>query len=127
MIGTCISVCLAFLYFFGGKFVMSAFFSEEEIVKIGVDITRIIILVVVFQVSQVIYMGCLRGAGDTLYTAMASTVSVTIVRTAVSWFCGFILGWGIVGIWLGVLADQVSRFVFASVRYRMGKWVKIQI
>lgn len=88
---------------------------------------RVIIFVVIFQITQVINMGCLRGAGDTLYTAMASTISVTIVRTVVSWVCGFVLGLGIVGIWLGVLADQFSRFIFASVRYRMGKWVKIQI
>ncbi|MBO4678867.1 MAG: MATE family efflux transporter [Lachnospiraceae bacterium] len=127
MIGACISVCLAFLYFFGGKILMSAFFSEEEIVKIGVDITRIIILVVVFQVSQVIYMGCLRGAGDTGYTAMASIISVTIIRTAFSYLCGYTLGLGINGVWMGILADQVSRFFFGSIRFKQGKWTKIKI
>ena len=40
---------------------------------------------------------------------------------------GKLFGFGIVGIWLGVLADQISRFTFASIRYRMGKWVKIKI
>ena len=85
------------------------------------------LLVVIFQISQVIYMGCLRGAGDTLYTAMASTVSVTIIRTVVSYAGGYIFGLGIVGIWLGVLGDQVSRFIFASVRFKQGKWTKIKI
>ena len=80
-----------------------------------------------FQVSQVIYMGCLRGAGDTTYTAMASTVSVTVIRTLFSYLCGIVLGWGITGIWLGVLADQISRFLFASIRFRAGKWTGIKI
>ena len=127
MLGLCISVCLAFFYFFGGKILMSAFFSEEEIVKIGVGITRIIILVVIFQVSQVIYMGCLRGAGDTGYTAMASIISVTIIRTAFSYLCGYTLGFGINGVWMGILADQVSRFFFGSIRFKQGKWTKIKI
>ena len=127
MLGLCISVCLAFFYFFGGKILMSAFFSEEEIVKIGVGITRIIILVVIFQVSQVIYMGCLRGAGDTGYTAMASIISVTIIRTAFSYLCGYMLGFGINGVWMGILADQVSRFFFGSIRFKQGKWTKIKI
>ena len=127
MIGMCISVFLAFFYFFGGKPLMSAFFSEKEIVTIGVDITRIIILVVVFQVSQVIYMGCLRGAGDTGYTAMASIISVTIIRTAFSYLCGYTLGLGINGVWMGILADQVSRFFFGSIRFKQGKWTKIKI
>ena len=65
ILGLFVSFVLACVYFFGGHAIMSAFFKEPEIVKIGVDITRIIIIVVIFQVSQVIYMGCLRGAGDT--------------------------------------------------------------
>ena len=34
---------------------------------------------------------------------------------------------GIVGIWFGVLADQMSRFIFATIRFKQGKWVKIKI
>lgn len=127
MLGGAISVCLAVVYFAGARFLLSLFFEEEHIVAIGVDIMHVIILVVVFQISQVIYMGCLRGAGDTLYTAMASTISVTIIRTAVSYIGGYTLGFGIVGIWLGVLGDQVSRFIFASVRFKQGKWTQIKI
>ncbi len=125
--GMIISVCLAVVYFTGARFLLGLFFEEEYIVEIGVGIMRVIIFVVVFQISQVIYMGCLRGAGDTLYTAIASTISVTIVRTAVSYICGYILGWGIIGIWLGVLGDQISRYIFASVRFKQGKWTKIVI
>ena len=27
----------------------------------------------------------------------------------------------------GVLGDQVSRFIFATIRFKQGKWVKIKI
>ncbi len=127
VIGLFISFVLACLYFFGGHAIMSAFFEEPEIVKIGVDITRIIIVVVIFQVSQVIYMGCLRGAGDTGYTAKVSIVSVTVIRTVFSYVFGYTLGFGINGVWMGILADQVSRFIFASIRFKQGKWTKIKI
>ena len=127
VLGLIISFVLACGYFFGGHALMSAFFEEPEIVKIGVEITRIIIVVVIFQVSQVIYMGCLRGAGDTGYTALASIISVTIIRTAFSYLCGYMLGFGINGVWMGILADQVSRFIFGSVRFKQGKWTKIKI
>ena len=126
-LGLIISFALACIYFFGGHAMMSAFFEEPEIVKIGVDITRIIIIVVIFQVSQVIYMGCLRGAGDTGYTALASIISVTVIRTAFSYMFGYVLGFGINGVWMGILADQVSRFIFGSVRFKQGKWTKIKI
>lgn len=127
MIGGLISVFLAAVYFFGARLLMGMFFREPEIVAIGVRIMHVIIFIVVLQIAQVIYMGCLRGAGDTLYTAIASTVSVTVMRTAGSWLFGYVLGMGIVGIWFGVVADQLSRFLFATIRFRQGKWINIQI
>ena len=126
-LGMMIATALIAFYFFGARWLMSMFFEEEHIIATGVSIMRVIIFIVLFQIIQVIYMGCLRGAGDTLYTAFAATMSVTVIRTLVSWLGGFVFGLGIVGIWLGVLADQVSRFIFASIRYRMGKWVQIKI
>ncbi|MCM1213230.1 MAG: MATE family efflux transporter [Lachnospiraceae bacterium] len=128
MIGGVIAVLLAIVYFSGARFLMRLFFEgEEQIVSIGVSIMHVIIFVVMLQIAQVIYMGCLRGAGDTLYTAIASTISVTLVRTAGSWFFGYALGMGITGIWFGVLADQLSRFLFGSIRFRQGKWTEIKI
>lgn len=127
MVGALISIVLAFVYFFGARGLYRLFFTEEHIISIGVGIMRVIIFVVIFQISQVIYMGCLRGAGDTFYTAVASTISVTLIRTAVSYICGYTLGWGIIGIWMGVLGDQISRFIFASIRFKAGKWTQIKI
>ena len=126
-IGLSISLVLAVLYFFGGEALYGLFFEEEEIIAYGVSIIRTIIFIVLFQISQVIYMGCLRGAGDTNYTAMASTISVTGIRTGASYLFGFVCNLGMVGIWMGILADQIARFLFASIRFKQGKWTKIRI
>ncbi len=126
-VGIVIAIVLTIVYLVGAKGLMSLFFEEENIVAIGVSIMRVIIFVVIFQISQVIYMGSLRGAGDTLYTAIAAIISVTVIRTVFSYLCCYTLGWGIIGIWLGVLADQLSRFSFATIRFSQGKWTKIQI
>ncbi len=127
MIGGVISVILSAVYFFGAGLLMRMFFREDEIVAIGVSIMHVIIFVVILQIAQVIYMGCLRGAGDTLYTAAVSTVSVTVMRTLGSWFFGYVLHMGITGIWIGVVADQLSRYILANIRFRQGKWTRIKI
>ena len=127
MIGGVISVILSAVYFFGAGLLMRMFFREDEIVAIGVSIMHVIIFVVILQIAQVIYMGCLRGAGDTLYTAAVSTVSVTVMRTLGSWFFGYVLHMGITGIWIGVVADQRSRYILANIRFRQGKWTRIKI
>lgn len=127
MIGGIVSVLLALIYFFGAKLLMRMFFSEADIVDIGVHIMYVIIVTVLFQIRQVIYMGCLRGAGDTLYTALVCTISVTIIRTFASYVCGYTFSWGITGIWLGVLGDQISRYILATIRFKKGKWTEIKI
>ena len=126
-IGYVISASLAVIYFVGAEGLYRLFFENEEIIQIGINIMHVIIFVVILQISQVIYMGCLRGAGDTLYTAVASTISVTFIRTLFSWLGCYVFGWGIIGIWMGVVADQLSRFIFATVRFKQGRWTQIKI
>lgn len=126
-IGACISAVLAVTYFFGARFIYSLFFVEETIIEYGVHITYIILVTCVFQIAQVIYMGCLRGAGDIKFTAFASTICVTVIRTVSSYAFCYILGFGIEGIWLGVLTDQIGRFILSTIRFKQGKWINIHI
>ena len=62
-----------------------------------------------------------------MYTMISSTISVTFVRTAVSYICCYIVGWGIYGIWMGIVADQFCRLMLSGIRFRSGKWMKIKI
>lgn len=118
---------LAIFYIVGSRGIYSMFFDKPDVVEIGVSISHVLIAAIIFQVPSVVYIGALRGAGDTLYTAILSTISVTIIRTSVSFFFGYILKMGIVGIWFGIVGDQMTRFILSGLRFRQGKWTKIKI
>lgn len=121
------AVCMFFFYLFFGKTIFSLFFEEAEIVSIGVGISRIVMVIVLFQICQVVFTGALRGAGDVVYTMVSSSISVTFVRTVTSYIFCYPLGWGIYGIWIGILADQLCRLILGSIRFQSGKWMKIKI
>ena len=93
----------------------------------GVMICDFIIVIVVFQISQIIFGGCLRGAGDVKFTLFASLISVTIIRTLVTWGLTSVFNLGLAGIWIGILSDQISRFIFLSLRFRKGEWTQLMI
>ena len=122
-----IAGALAIVYIVGGRGIYSMFFDNPQVVDIGVSISHVLIAAILFQIPSVVYVGALRGAGDTLYTAISSTISVTIIRTSISFFFGYVLKMGIVGIWLGIVGDQMSRFILSGIRFRQGKWTKIKI
>ena len=126
-IGSFIAIVLSCIYFFGGRFLYSIFFTEPHIIETGVIIMRYVITIVVFQMIQVICTGCLRGAGDVLYTTIVSLITVTILRPLLSYICVYALGMGVVGIWIGIMGDQIVRFTLNSIRFGMGKWLKYKL
>ena len=125
--GLVISMVLAVCYLLGGEFLFSLYFKEAHIIAIGVEIMRVIVVIVLLQISQVIYMGCLRGAGDVLFTTIASTFSVTFVRTICSYGLCYTAGLGLIGIWFGVVCDQLCRFLLTRWRFKSGAWTKVKI
>lgn len=126
-IGNLISVVLAVLYLTCGSFLYHLFFEEEEIIAMGVAITKVLTVIVLLQIAQVIYMGCLRGAGDVLFTTVASTLSITIIRPVFSYVLCYACGFGLIGVWLGIVCDQLSRFILTNWRFQSGKWMNIRI
>ena len=105
----------------------SLFFEEETIVAMGVNIMRVIGVIVVLQISQVIYMGCLRGAGDAKYMALISMINLAIVRPVMSWALCYPVGLGVIGAWIGLFIDQIMRMAFATMRMRGDKWMSHKV
>ena len=126
-IGFLISVALAVLLLVGGRWFYSLYFKEAHILDMGVIITRYTMVIVLLQISQIIYTGCLRAAGDVRYTLRAALFSVTLIRTLVTMLLVLVFNLGLHGIWLGVLSDQLSRFTLMRRRFRQGNWVNLRI
>lgn len=128
--GNIISVILSVLYLVGGRWFFGLYFDpvlETNAISLGVQIMRVMVFIVLMQVSQVIYMGCLRGAGDVRFTTIASIISVTFIRPISSFVFAYVLSLGVIGIWLGVIGDQLCRLILTSWRFQSGKWTQIKI
>lgn len=126
-VGAMISLVLAGILFFFGRELFGLFFTQEDILEDGVMLSRFIMVIVLFQISQIIFGGCLRGAGDVKYTLVSSLISVTLIRSIVTYLLVVVWPMGLVGIWIGVLSDQLSRFILLGIRFKRGKWVEYQI
>ncbi len=126
-IGLICSTFIAPLFFFFGRYMFLLFTNEQVILDYGQQIMQILSIAVFFQVSQVNMMGCLRGAGDTKFTAMVSLLSVTFIRPFSSWLFCYPLGLGLIGAWFGFTTDQFVRFLLSFIRFKKGKWLKIKL
>lgn len=121
-IGLGISLVLALIIWLFGRNIFGLFFSESDILDYSRIITGFLGFIVIFQISQVIYGGCLRAAGDVRYTLFIALLSVTFIRTIVTLTSVHLLGLGLVGIWMGILSDQLTRIITLRSRFYKGKW-----
>ena len=121
------ALCLSPIFLLMGRTIFSWFSADEQILAYGAMIMAILTVVVFLQISQVVYSGCLRGAGDTRYTAFVSLVSVAIIRPLSGYLLCYPLGLGLFGAWLGLAFDQFMRFVMTAVRFAHGHWTTIRI
>ena len=126
-IGLVISICLAVIEFLFGRAMFSLFFREPHLLDMGEVIMRYIMVIVLLQISQVIFGACLRAAGDVKYTLFASLISVALIRSLTTYFLVGTFGLGLHGVWIGILSDQAARFIFMSTRFRQGRWVDLKI
>ncbi len=131
-IGLFFSGLLVLIFVFAGKFMVSMFtdigdVNYEYIIYAGTLIMYLMAIVTPAQISQVIYNGVLRGAGDTKYVAITSAVTIAFVRPVLTYIMCFPLGWGLYGAWISLVVDQYLRLLFSVKRFANGRWSKIEI
>src|SRR5213080_3818585 len=71
--------------------------------------------------------GALRGAGDTRFPLMTSLSGMYAVRLPLSLVFGFVLGWGIVGVWIPLVIEYYYRSVVIANHFRRGKWKALRV
>ena len=70
-----------------------------------VNLVAVLMVILVFyqfgDSLQIIFANALRGVADVTSMAVISFIGYFVIALPVSYICGFVLDWGIEGIWLG--------------------------
>jgi putative MATE family efflux protein len=69
-------------------------------------------------------IGMLRGAGATNTSLMINVVGTMVIQVPLSWFLGFVVGWGAFGIWVAVPVSFLVRMCLGILAYRKGSWAR---
>lgn len=110
-----------------GQRIFGLFSEDPATLSYGRMIMMVMMVEVFLQISQVVFSGCLRGAGDTVFTAVVSLVSVLAVRPLMGWLLCYPAGLGLFGAWLGLLSDQFVRFLMTYLRFGSGNWMNRKV
>lgn len=67
---------------------------------------------------QIVYSNALRGVRDVIYMALMAFVCHFLLSLPIGYICGFVLGWGAVGIWCGFPVGLTTLGVILYFRFR---------
>ena len=130
--GHVISAVLIIGLFIMRRNIAQIFTDKEEIIA-GASLAFVVVLTgFIPQNMRVIYSGCLRGAGDVRYVALASLISVSLLRPLLTWalchplnraYPQLLLAY--TGPWIAFVIDAFVRTYLLQRRVRTGKYLDI--
>lgn len=97
----CLTVAASAIFFFSRQWIGHLFTTSEEVVQMVSSLVYILIAYQFGDALQITYANSLRGIGDVISMAIISFIGYFLIAMPVCYICGFILKWGITGIWAG--------------------------
>ncbi|MFM7051286.1 MAG: MATE family efflux transporter [Planctomycetota bacterium] len=80
---------------------------------------------VFFALAMVVRNG-LRGVGDAKWILGITVFGCYAIRLPLAWFLGIHLGYGLVGIWWGLMLELAVRGLMFLARFQFGGWEKLK-
>lgn len=85
---------------FGGQ-IASLFNSDKEVIRLAANMMYLVGFVQIFDGIQVTLLGALRGINDVKAPMYLAFILYCFTCVPFAYICGFILNWGIYGVWGG--------------------------
>lgn len=115
-----ISICIVGAIF--GERLVGIFTTDEVVIALGAQVLFINIFLELGRTTNLVIIGCLRGAGDVYFPTICAIFSMIIVSTLGSYILAVVCGLGIYGLWIAIAADEVIRGILMLFRWRSEKW-----
>ncbi|MER2998919.1 MATE family efflux transporter [Pontibacter populi] len=102
----------------GNKLIPMLYIDDPEVIQIA---STLLIIAALFQISdgvQVVGLGALRGLEDVRVPGVISLIAYWVIGLPVGYVLGFKLGFGVNGVWLGLLAGLSVAALLLFLRFK---------
>ena len=89
--------------------------------EVSAMVVTLIIPMLIYQFGdglQINFANALRGISDVKPMMLIAFISYFLISLPVSYFCGFVLGWGVVGVWMAFPFGLTSAGIMLWLRFR---------
>lgn len=116
------SALIAVCIYLPGSYLLGIFTDDPEIIQLGTSLLLIGLLLEPARAVEMTSGYALKGAGDAKFPATFAIFSTWFIALPAAYFIGIYLGKGLVGVWCGMLIDQILRASVNYWRWTTRKW-----
>lgn len=126
-IGAIVGVFTGLMYFLFGSNFAHLYTDDAAVTAMAAGALKIIAVSQPFMLSMFIFIGGLRGAGDTRWTLAITMAGFWGIRVIAAYLLAIKLDMGLYGAWIGMALDMAVRALLAGLRFRAGGWKHIRV
>ena len=119
LLAASIMACFAASFILFRNFLPTLYIGDMEVIPIAASL---LVIAALFQVSdgvQAVGLGVLRGITDVKIPMLISLIAYWIIGFPVGYYLGFILNFGVQGIWIGLLLGLTIAAIFFTLRFHL--------
>ena len=103
---------------------LSLFTKNQQIIYLSFGIFLIDIITEQARAVSQIYEYSLRAAGDITVIMVVTVISCWVFAVGLSYLLSIKCGLGLIGCYIGIAFDEITRTVVSLIRWRQNKWTK---
>jgi len=101
--------------------------DDPAVHEVGIFPFRVVACFQPLLAISIVYIGAMRGAGDTRYPLLITVLGLALVRLPLGYVLGIVWGKGLLGAWLAMCADFSLRALLAVRRFVGGRWIHVKV
>ncbi len=108
-------------------YVVGLYSPDAAVIDVGSQLVRLNCIFLFCYPTTFILPNGLKGAGDARYTMLTTLIGMVVFRIVLGYLLGVVLGYGVVGVWLGIIIDWIVRSALYMRRLKDGKWKGVRL
>ena len=122
LISIIVSEVFALIIMLSSNLIFGLLTSDSEVIKLCSKIMKIEIALELGRAVNMVMVRGLQTSGDVMFPTLLAIICCWTIATLGSYLLGISLKWGLVGVWVSMSLDELTRAVIFIFRWKSGKW-----
>ncbi len=127
ILGASLMACFGIIFISFRGILPLLYINDPEVISIAANLLIIAAIFQIFDGTQAVGIGVLRGLTDVKIPTIITFVAYWIIALPIGYFLGFDLQLNVVGVWIGLLLGMVTAAVLLTLRFNKKSKLLIEV